>query len=395
MKLTDTKIRSAIKTGKAKMSDGNGLVMAIRKTPTWQLRYLRPGGREATYTIGSYPDISLAAAREIAAAKRAEIAAGGDPVISRRRKKAGSDSFRGLTESFLSNRTSWSDGHRSRFLNRMQRDVWPVIGDMRPTDIEAIDVMGAVRPILNRGAINSAKRTLGMIGQVMTYAVTLGLARSNPAQGLSAALADTPAPVHRPAIVHDHDALGRMLGDLWAWDGGSMAKPLLQLCALTFARPGELRHMRWSDIDGDVWRYTVSKTGVTHIVPLSRQALAVIESVRPMTGRREYVLANPTSGKPISDVMASRLLERLGWSDVQSAHGFRAVARTELVETLDYDRGLVEFQLSHRSAELHAGAYDRTTQVAKRRAMMQAWADWLDSLRHKRQAQRLGISAIK
>jgi integrase len=182
-----------------------------------------------------------------------------------------------VTESFLSKRTRWSEGHTARFRHRMMKDVWPVIGEIPIADIQAIDIMSAIQPILDRGAIDTAKRVIGMIGQVMTYGVTLGLTNGNPAVGLAAALEDTPAPTHRAAIVHDHYTLCRLLDDIWAWEGDSMAQPLLKFLALTFVRPGEARHMRWSEIDGDLWRYTVSKTGVVQTVPLSRQALDVIE----------------------------------------------------------------------------------------------------------------------
>jgi integrase len=400
MKLTATQVdRARPREKEYKMADGRGLALLVKPSGTrsWVLRYRRAGGAEAKFTIGTYPEISLAKAREQALAARSKISNGEDPVVSRKRARAGTQivTFRETTERFLAGRTRWSGGHRARFRNRMERDVWPRIGGLPVGDIEAIDVMLAIQPILDRRAIDTAKRVVGMIGQVMTFAVTLGLVRSNPEQGLSTALIDTPLPVHRAAIVHDHDMLGRMLDDLWEWDGGTIAKPLLQFLALTFVRPGEARHMRWSDIDGTIWRYEVSKTGVIQTVPLCRQALAVIDDARRMQSRSsDYVFASPTTGKPVSDVMPMKILRKIGWADVQSAHGFRAVARTELVETLDVDRGLVEFQLSHRSAEIHGSAYDRTSMLGKRTEMMQAWGDWLDSLRHRARARRLGVAQV-
>jgi len=297
------------------------------------------------------------------------------------RAEVDTSSFRAVTEAFVAKRTRWSDGHRGRFMNSMKLDVWPVLGSKPVGEIEAID---------------TAKRVIGMIGQVMTFAVTLGMAKSNPAQGLSAALEDTPPTRHRAAAVHDHDTLGRILDDIWAWEGGSMAPPVLKMLALTFARPGEVRHMRWEDVKFEtaIWRNNVTKMGVVQTVPLSRQALEIIDDMRQWNGKREFVFANTATGKPISDVLPSRPLEKLGWGDVQTAHGFRAVARTELVETLDYDSAIVEFQLSHRSREVHQGAYDRVTMVEKRRVMMQEWADSLDGLRAQARAKRLGIAAV-
>lgn len=400
MKLKDTKIRAKKEgTKPIRMADGRGLSLLIRPSGSrsWQLGYTRSNGKSATATLGTYPEVSLKEARDLAEKTRAQLRTGLDPITEKRRGRAEGepiDLFKKITEDFLAKRTNWSDGHMERFRNRMEKDVWPRIGSLPVGDIQAIDVMSAIQPILDRGKVNTAKRVVGMIGQVMSYAVVIGLAPINPAQGLSGALDDTPPTVHRAAVTNDHETLAKILDDIWSWEGGSMAQSILKMCVLIFARPGEIRHMRWSEIDGDLWRYKVSKTGVTQIVPLSGQALEVIESVRSFNGHREFVFANVMTGKPLSDVMPMRLLEKLGWHDVQSAHGFRAVARTELIEVLDYDTKIVEFQLSHRSSEVHAGAYDRVKMVDKRRVMMQDWADWLSSLRHSARAKRIGITAV-
>jgi integrase len=389
--LTDSQIR-AMKPAERryKVGDIRGLYLFVEPsgTKTWRVRW-KDGGQEKTITLGPYPSIGLAEARRQATDIVTARGQGLDPVLEARRKAAVEGqgrSFKDVAEAYMARQAGvWSAGHAERFAHRMRRDVIPVIGDVPVADLRPIDVMRCIEPIERRGAQETAVRVCGMIGQVARFAVARGLAREDPTLHLRGGLDHPPRPIHRPAIIDRHD-LGRLLSDLWNWSDPTLAKPLLQIGALTFQRPGEIRSMRWGDVDADraIWSYRVSKIDVDHLVPLSRQALRIIEGLRPLTGRHAFVFASQSSTSGyISDVLGQKLLAKLGWNDVHCGHGWRATARTRIVEDLGVPSHLVERQLSHAVPGAHGRAYNRAEHLAERRAMMQRYADLLDDLREQ------------
>jgi integrase len=334
----------------------------------------------------------LADAREIAATHRlakAKAKSRGEdykPVVEPSPKpEAPFDvpNFRDLAVRYVLHRTDWVAGHRARFVHRMEKDVFPAIGSMPLDEIDVADVLTIANGIAARRANDTAHRVVQMIAQVIDYGrITAGIRRDNPARGLKLAMPKRPRAKHREAITDDPALFGAFLRDLDNRPGTSVAVELIKFGALVFQRPGEIRMMRWDQLDWKAarWTFTASKVGREHIVPLSTQAVAQLQSLHKITGRSEHVFAT-AAGKPMSNVLPSQMLKKLGWRDRQSAHGLRATARTMLVERLGFDRKWVETQLSHVTKETHGHAYDRAQFLEGRTQMMQAWADYLDDLR--------------
>jgi integrase len=399
MKLSDTKVR-ALKPQEReyKVADGAGLTLVV--TPSgakvWRLRYRRPGGRAAQASLGQYPVVTLAMAREKTLEAKRLIAEGGDPITDR--QKEVDRTFATAARAFVTMyRASWAKDHCARVTNRLELDVIPAIGQMDVDDIRQSDIRRAVQGIFDRGSIDTAKRTISVIGQVLDMAIDEE-ERPNPARSLRrrrASLPPTPATRHQPALTREAE-LGPFLDGLWEWKQPTLGKPLVQLAMLTFARLGELLAMRWDEIDTGraEWTYTVSKVNLAgHFVPLSKQALEVLEGLRPITGRFDHVFAHPGHGKPISAPVGMKLIGKLGYKDRMTIHGARAVARTLLVGRLGVPVEQVELQLSHAPKDVHGRAYDRVEWLTERAAMMQLWADHLDRLRRAARAERLGIAS--
>jgi integrase len=400
MELTHTQVRAAKPGAKIKrLSDGGGLVLTVKTTGSkiWHLRY-RYGCKASMVSLGPYPEVSLAEAREKAAELRAAARKGADigAVLREERMgeeermaeeeaakaKAAANTFATVAEAWVrQNELRWVAGHTKRIRNRIELDVNPTIGTVPVSEITAPMVLATLQGIENRGAIDTAKRVKGIVGSVMGYATAIGLAQGDPTALLSKAMKASPPTQHRAAII-DPVRLSEFLNDLEDWPGETFGRPLLQLILLTFQRPGEVRNMRWSEIDWEraVWEFHVSKVAVDHVVPLSRQALALLREVEEVTGGREFVFQS-RGGKPVSDVIATQFLTKLGWKGRATAHGFRATARTMLAERLRFDPRVIELQLSHAVPEVHAKAYNRAVYIDDRIRMMQEWADYLDRLR--------------
>ncbi|AXI45877.1 hypothetical protein C1J03_07440 [Sulfitobacter sp. SK012] len=389
MALTELKIRKCKPNAKPyKLSDGENLVLVVRPTgsKTWKQRIYQ-NGKERDVTLGSYPSLTLADARRAASEVRDAVASGIDPGAEKRRAQArdrvvAGDAFRDVAVAYEATRTSWVPSVRARFWHRMNIDVFPVLGNTPIDGIEPLDILAAVQPIADRGAVYTAKKVIGFIAQVMDHAVVLGMCKYNPALRLGKAIGDTPAVSHRPALI-EPEKLALFLQSLWGLETRAMGKPIVQACLYTFARPGEVRQMRWADLNFEKreWVYRVGKVAKDgHIVPLSDPMLALIDQLRVRNSSSEHVFAGPT-GRVVADVATGQLIDRLGYKGRMTAHGARAVARTVLVETLGYRESMVEMQLSHTPRDMHGRAYNRVTWRSERHEMMRTWADWLDGVR--------------
>jgi integrase len=223
------------------------------------------------------------------------------------------------------------------------------------------------------------------ISLIMDFAVQHGKAAHNPGPGLKGAFKATPVK-HMPAIL-DPVKLGRLLRDIDSYQGQPSVRAALRLLPMLFCRPGELRGAKWADIalDASEWKYTASKTRTEHLVPLSRQAVAILEDLRPITGHDKTGLVFPglRPGRSLSNATLNAALRTLGYDtrEEQTGHGFRATARTLLSETLGFDPLVIEHQLGHRVPDTLGTAYNRTKYLPQRKAMMQSWADYLDRLK--------------
>lgn len=412
MPLTDTAIRRAIPGPKTqKLTDGQGMYLEVAPSggKWWRLKY-RIAGVEKRLSLGTYPDTSLKAAREKRDEARALILQGIDPSDLRKASKVQSqadeadaareaaglpppNSFEQIArEWYETRRDDWSPTYGQKIMRRLEVDVFPWLGSKPITSITPPMVLAVLRRVEGRGVVETAHRALENCGQVFRYAVATGQIDSNPARDLKDALR-RPMVKHFPAITSP-ERLGTLLRAIHSYRGTPVVNAALKLLPMLLLRPGELRQGEWPEIDlaGAMWSVPAARMkrekagklyGKPHLVPLARQAVAILEELQPITGRGPMVFRGErTHSRPMSDAAINAALRAMGFSaDEVTGHGFRATARTMLVERLGIAESAVEAQLAHSVKDSLGRAYNRTEFIAERVAMMQRWADYLDELR--------------
>jgi integrase len=394
--LTDTACRTAKPSKKArKLFDGRGLYLEVAPGGGrwWRLKY-RHGGKEKRLSLGTYPDTSLAMAREKRDDARKLLASGIDPSAHRKATVAALASQDANSvevvarEWFGKQKSSWVPEHASRVLMRLENDVFPYLGKQDVGEITAKELLACLNRVADRGAIESAHRILQCVGQVFRYAIATDRAERNPASDLRGALPPV-KPEHHAAIT-DPKAIGKLLRAINAYEGHGITRAALRLAALTFVRPGELRQAEWSEFDLDAAEWNIPaermKMREPHLVPLSDQAVEILRELYDVTGRGgsgRFVFPNPRSReRPMSSGGVLAALRRMGYDKAtMSGHGFRAMARTVLDEQLHFRADYIEHQLAHAVRDPNGRAYNRTAHLPERREMMQSWADYLDALR--------------
>lgn len=392
--LTDTAIKALKPTERQyKRGDNEGLFLLVmpNSSKLWRFRY-RFGGRQNDLALGEYPDTTLASAREKRNAYRKLLAAGKDPAAAHRaekqlKKHGGETSFEAIARKwFADRRPGWKASHADVVLARLEKDIFPAIGRRQIGEISPQELLALLRRIAARGAEETARRNRQVCGQVFRYAVASGLAERDISADLDGLL-----PVSkkgRMAALTDPKKVGPLLRAIEGYDGYMPTRSALRLAPLVFVRPGELRGAEWSEIDLDgtekEWRIPGRrmKMGETHVVPLSRQAVAIIEELKALTGGGRYLFPSiRTASRPISDNTINAALRRLGYtSDEMTGHGFRTTASTLLNEH-GWSPDAIERQLAHAPRNKVRAAYNRAELLGDRRRMMQAWADYLDGLK--------------
>lgn len=391
MPLTDSFLRT-LKPGEKdeKHFDGGGMFLLSRPNGAkyWRLKY-RFNGKEKLLALGTYPEVSLKEARERREAARKLLANEIDPSENRKVQKAAREeravnSFEAIAREWYAKYSpNWAESHAAKLLRRLDRDVFPWLGGRPIAEITPPELLEVLRRIEDRGALETAHRALQTCGQIFRYAVATGRAGRDPSQDLKGALPPTRAE-HMAAVTEPAD-VGALLRMIDGYEGTLTIRCALRLAPLVFVRPGELRQAEWKDfnLEAAEWRYLVSKTRTDHVVPLARQAVAILEEIRPLTGNGRYVFPSlRTDDRPMSDNAILSALRRMGVpKDEMSGHGFRAMARTLLHERLNFPAEVIEHQLAHRVPDALGAAYNRTKFLDDRRRMMQVWADYLDQLR--------------
>lgn len=396
----------AIKPGdpRQRLSDGSGLYLLLfvkGGAHGWRFDYTI-GAKRKTLSLGTYPATSLALARQQAQEARKQVREGVDPSEVRQAKRAEVITQRKLAELaeagiappgsfeavarewFTKNEPTWAESHSEKIIRRLERDVFPWIGNRPVGELKPGDILAVLKRVEERGAIETTHRVQQNCSQVFRYAVATGRAESDPSRDLRGAL---PAwrPEHYPTII-DPREVGQLLRDLHAYKGALITKIAMKLTPLLFVRPGELRRAEWSEInlDGAEWRIPKAKMKrrVMHIVPLSTQAVALFRELHALTGGGVWVFpGNRTNGEPMSENTVNAALRRLGYDRATlTAHGFRGMASTMLHEQ-GWPTDAIERQLSHVERNDVKAAYNHAEHLPKRREMMQAWADYLDQLR--------------
>ncbi|MEA3412785.1 MAG: integrase arm-type DNA-binding domain-containing protein [Pseudomonadota bacterium] len=389
MKLTDAAIKNAKPAAKTRrLFDGRGLYLEIspKGGKWWRLKY-QFDGREKRISMGVYPDVPLKDARERRDEARRLIAKGIDPSEQRKAIKAAErNTFEAVTLEWIErNSRDWTPRHTMRVRSRMARDILPWLGSHPVHSITAPQLLDVIRRIERRGVNYSARRALSDCGRVFRFAIATGRATHDPSAALQAEIGG--ARGKHFAAVTDPERVGDLLRAIHGYRGTLVVECAMRLAPLVFVRPGELRRAEWEHIDLERadWRYRVTKTDTEHVVPLSRQAVAILEDVHPLTGHGRYVFPSartPAGNRPMSDNAVLAAMRRMGIDkDEMTGHGWRATARTLLDEMLGFRPDWIEHQLAHSVRDPNGRAYNRTAHLEGRAEMMQAWADYLDGLR--------------
>jgi integrase len=391
MPLSDTACRNAKPKEKPyKLADEKALYLEVMPTGAkyWRMKY-RIDGKEKRLAIGVYPDVGLKEARDKRDDARKLLASGIDPSENRKAEKAtqrlnAENSFEAVAREWFSKFSAkWTEGHSSKIIARLERDVFPWIGGKAIAELKARDVLAVLQRIEQRGAIETAHRAGQNCGQIFRYAIATGRAETNPVDALKGALAPV-NPEHHPSVT-DPVKIGELLRAIQGYQGDLATRCALKLAPLVFVRPGELRKAEWAEIDlaGAEWRIPAEKMKMraVHIVPLSSQAVAILAELQPLTGRGKYVFPGVRDHeRPMSENTINAALRRMGYtSDQMTGHGFRSMASTLLNEQ-GWHRDAIERQLAHAERDSVRAAYNYAEHLPERKRMMQAWADYLDGL---------------
>jgi len=395
MALSDVKAKAAkVPEGKrqAKVSDSGGLYLLVKPAGKyWKLKY-RFAGKERALSIGVYPSVSLKEARARRDAAKKLLERNIDPSQAKqqaRREKQiqrQSTTFEGVAEEWMAkNKVKWVPEYTKRIQNWLDNDILPWLGSLPIDEIKAVDVLAVLRKAEGRGTITTAHKLRSIIGQIFRYAV-VATARisSDPSRDLRGAL--TPKVVKHRATITDPKKVGELLRAIYSFEGTYVVQAALQITPYLFVRPGELRKAEWSEVDLDAveWRMPAGKMKmqVAHIVPLSKQAVAILTDLKKLTGRGRFVFPSIRSvARPMSENTVNVALRRLGYSKAEiCAHGFRSMASTLLHEQ-GWPSDVIERQLAHREGNDVKAAYNHARHLAERVKMMQHWADYLDGLR--------------
>ena len=395
MALTDTFVKNIKPSGATagdKHTDGRGMYLLVNAGGKyWRMDY-RFAEKRKTLALGVYPDVSLADARERLAAARKQLANGIDPGAAKKEAKQAeaavlANTFERVALDWLTKtKADRMDSTQEKITKWMTHDLFPYIGKMPISTIGPRDVLAALRHMEARGALQSVHRVKQHCGQVFRYAVATGSADRDVTQDLKGAL--TRAVQEHHAAITEPKQAGALMRAIFDYRGHPQVIAAFKLSPLVFVRPGELRSAEWAEIDLDLaeWRIPGSKMKmkVDHLVPLARQAVEILQSVKPLTGHRRYVFPSlgRSEDRPMSDNTITSALRGMGISkDQHTAHGFRAMARTIMDEVLNERVDLIEHQLAHAVKDANGRAYNRTAHLPARREMMQRWADYLDKLR--------------
>ena len=394
MALTDTFVKSIKHSGSLagdKHRDGGGMYLLVNTAGKyWRMDY-RYSSKRKTLALGVYPAVSLAKARQRREKARELLADGIDPNIVKTEAKQAKaaitqNTFESVAREWLMKTSAErKKTTQTKISTWLEKDVIPFIGKKPISEIGPRDVLAALRKMEARGALDSVQRVKQLCGQVFRYAVATGSAERDVTQDLRGALAK--AISSNFAAITEPKKAGELMRSIFDYNGHAYTVAALKLAPLVFVRPGELRNAEWVEfnLDEAEWRIPGQKMkmNVDHIVPLSKQAVAILSDLKLVTGHGKYVFPSLRTGeRPMSENTINAALRSMGYaSDAHSAHGFRAMARTIMDEVLGERVDFIEHQLAHTVKDPNGRAYNRTAHLPARREMMQRWANYLDKLR--------------
>ena len=399
--LTEAECKNAIcppDKKQARFTDSGGMYLQVSPggSKRWFLKY-RVDGKEKQLALGGYPDVSLKSARLARDAAKLQKSKGTDPVQARKLDKLKAtrntgDTFKAIAlEWYGKQAPQWSASHALRMLRQLERDLFPWIGERPIAQIHAMELLSALHKVEERGALETADRALMLARQVWDYWLpTAGVEQRNITEGLKARL--TPYRSKSFAAIVEPKRFGDLMRAIQTYKGGPIVRTALQLAPLLYQRPGNLRMMEWAELDLNAALWTIpsmkmkrtkeeKENGEAHIVPLPVQAITLLRNIQPLTGHGVYVFHGERShDRPISDNSVRSALYALGFGKEQSWHGFRASARTMLVDELNLDHLAIEANLAHAVKDSNGRSYNRTHYLKQRFEQIQQWADYLDKL---------------
>ncbi|MCM2340788.1 integrase arm-type DNA-binding domain-containing protein [Rhodoferax sp.] len=384
---------------RARFTDKGGLYLEV--SPAGSKRWFwktYTNGKEGRLALGAYPSMGLSEARKARDAAKLQKSEGRDPVQARKLEKlkasrTDGDTFKAIAlEWYAKQVPQWSDSHAGRMLRQLERDLFPWIGERPIADILPMELLATLQKVEARGALETADRALMLARQVWDYWLpTADVQQRNITEGLKARL--TPYRGKSFAAIVEPKRFGELLRAINNYKGGPIVRTALQLAPMLYQRPANLRMMEWAELDLDAALWTIpsmkmkrtkleKEQGEAHSVPLPTQAVALLRSVQPLTGRGVYVFHGERShDRPISDNSVRSGLYALGFGKEQTWHGFRASARTMLVDQLNLDPLAIEANLAHAVKDSNGRSYNRTQYLKQRFEQIQKWADYLDDLK--------------
>ena len=387
--LSDAKVRN-LKSGSRprKVHDGGGLYLHVQPNGSryWRLKF-RLNGKERVFAIGLYPDVSLTSAREEALNARRLIKDGIDPVVDRRNTRArnSAETFQAIAEEWIASQSDkWSPTYVEAVKSALGANLYSQIGGLPVRTIDVPIMRNALLLMEKRGALAALRKVRMWASGVFRHAIATGRAESDPAAPLRGTFK-----AHKPrnfAAITKADELGELVAKIRDYDGSIITRCGLLLMVYTFTRTKELRAAKWSEFDFDksTWKIPAErmKMGEEHIVPLSRQAVQILDELKTLMSTSEFLFPNEkNSHKPMSENTLLYALYRLGYHKRSTVHGFRSSASTLLNEELEFDADVIERQLAHQERNAVRAAYNRAEYLGERRAMMKYWADCVDVLR--------------
>lgn len=390
MPLTETAIKKAKPADKPiKLSDGKGMYLLVNPigSKLWRWKY-RVLGKEKVLSLGAYPDVSLAQARDGVDKARKALAAGDDPMAKRKADKvatrtAAENSFETVARKWWANwKPARSEQHAGQVMRRFEANVFPYIGGRPISEVQAPELVAMLKGIEARGVSDLAKRALQTSSQVFRYAIAHGLAKRNPATDIKPA--DVLASRQKQNLVRiESRELPELLRHIDAYRGTATTRLAMKLMAMTFVRTTELIGARWEEFDLEGGRWDIPATRMKmktpHIVPLSAQAVNLLKTLQLITGHSALLFPGERDHeKPMSNNTILKALERMGYKGRMTGHGFRGVAST-LLHEMNFDHAHIEIQLAHQERNEVSAAYNHATYLKQRATLMQHWSDYLEN----------------
>ena len=406
MALSDVKVRTAKPQEKAyKLTDGDGMVLLVHPNGSkyWRFRY-RFGGKEKMLALGKYPEVSLADARARRDEARKQLANDIDPSESKKAVRVEQEkeaiTFEKVAKDWHASNKKWSESHSARVLKSLEDNLFAAIGHYNIAELKTRDLLAPIKAVEMSGRLEVASRLQQRTTAIMRFAVQSGLIDYNPAQEMAGAVA-TSNRQHRPAL--ELNRTPELLHRIDQYSGRPLTRLAVQLTLLVFIRSSELRFARWSEVNFKTAMWTIpaeretiegvkhsnrgSKMKTPHLVPLSRQAIKILEQVKLISGDHDLIfIGDHNPRKPMSENTVNKSLRVMGY-DTQvdiCGHGFRTMACSSLIESGLWSRDAVERQMSHQERNSVRAAYiHKAEHLDERRLMLQWWADFLDANREQ------------